>query len=95
MYKRKNGESEKAYIYRICSMKDAIGTWYDVRDILNSELGYNWTESAYRKQYQQGQAYLLENQDLIYEQESYLQKLRDERAELQKERYKLQTEKAE
>lgn len=95
MYKRKNGESEKAYIYRICSMKDAIGTWYDVRDILNAELGYNWTESAYRKQYQQGQTYLIENQNLIYEQEEYLQKLRDERAELQKERYKLQTEKAE
>lgn len=95
MYKRKNGESEKAYIYRVCSMKDAIGTWYDVRDILNAELGYNWTESAYRKQYQQGQAYLIENQDMIYEQEEYLQKLRDERAELQKERYKLQTEKAE
>lgn len=94
-YKRKSGETEKAYIYRICSMKDQIGTWYDVADILNLELGHSWTESAYRKKYQEGQAYLFENQDKIYNDEAYLNQLREERESIKRERYKLQTEKLE
>lgn len=94
-YKMKSGETENAYIYRICAAKDQIGTWYDVRDILNAELGRNWTESAYRKKFQEGLAYLNENQDAIFNDEEYLNKLRDEREALQRERYKLQTEKLE
>ncbi|MEY8365751.1 hypothetical protein AALA22_08965 [Anaerovoracaceae bacterium 41-7] len=94
-HKRRPDETEQAYIYRICSMKDQIGTWYDVADILNAELNKSWTESAYRKKYQAGQAFILENQDVLYEGESYLSKLREERDALQRERYKLQTEKIE
>ena len=46
-----NDENEFEYIYRIGSLKDQIGTWQDVADILNEELGYEYTESRYRKMY--------------------------------------------
>lgn len=49
---RKDGELEEEYIYRICSHKDDIGSWYDVADIINENLGYEYTESKYRKQFQ-------------------------------------------
>lgn len=53
MYTQKmNDENEYEYIYRLGSHKDQIGTWQDVADILNDELGYEYTESRYRKMYQ-------------------------------------------
>lgn len=94
-WKRLSNESEKNYIYRICDNKDAIGTWPDVANILNSELNHDWTESAYRKQYQMGKRYLEECQDELFENETYVEKIRQEREELQRERYKLQTVKLE
>ena len=94
-YKRQSGESESAYIFRICAAKDTIGTWNDVAAILNTELNHDWNESAYRKRYQQGVAFFAEQQETLFDKEEYVQKLRDERAALQKERYKLQTEKLE
>jgi hypothetical protein len=45
-------ESNEEYIYRICSDKDIIGSWQDVADIINKELGLEYTESKYRKQFQ-------------------------------------------
>lgn len=94
-WKRLSGETENGYIYRICSNKEAIGTWYDVADILNAELGREWNESAYRKKYQSGKAFLEEKEDELFESESYIEKMRKEREELQRERIKLQTEKLE
>lgn len=41
------GELEEEYIYRICSLKDVIGTWNDVAVLLNNELGYEFKESKY------------------------------------------------
>lgn len=93
--KRRVGESEAAFIYRICSMKGQIGRWDDIKEILNRELGYEYTESAYRKKYQQGQAYVIANEEVFAENESYLESMRQEREKLQRERYKLQTEKLE
>ena len=49
---RKDVELEEEYIYRIWSHKDDIGSWYDVADIINENLGYEYTESKYRKQFQ-------------------------------------------
>lgn len=46
------GESEEEYIFRVCEAKNEIGDWKAVADILNNELGYEYTESKYRKQYQ-------------------------------------------
>lgn len=94
-YKRYADESERAYIFRVCSEKDSIGTWCDVRDILNRELNHDWTESAYRKQFQMGQSYLEENESKLIEDKQYLEEIQKEREKLQRERYKLQTEKLE
>lgn len=48
-FHRQNLESEQDYIQRICSMKDKIGTWQHVADIVNQELGTSYSESRYRK----------------------------------------------
>ena len=63
MYERQSGENENAYIYRICERKDAIGTWQDVADILNIELGHDWNESTYRKRYSAFKQMLSDNMD--------------------------------
>lgn len=48
---RNTEESELEYIHRICSQKESIGSWQDVADLINAELGYNYSECKYRKQY--------------------------------------------
>ena len=48
---KKEDESEYAYIYRIGSKKEEIGSWQDVADIINDQLGYQYTECKYRKDY--------------------------------------------
>ena len=51
-----NEENEDQYVFRICSMKDSAGmTWQEVANIINQALNNNYTESAYRKKYQQFQ----------------------------------------
>ena len=52
-YKRHKDEGILEYEYRICGYKDQIGTWQDVADLLNEQLGQEYTESKYRKQYQE------------------------------------------
>lgn len=67
MYERQSGENENAYIYRICERKDAIGTWQDVADILNIELGHDWNESTYRKKYSAFNQMLEDNKERFTE----------------------------
>ena len=51
-FKRLDSESEEEYQYRISGMKEEKGlTWDDIAAILNNGLGYNYTESRYRRQY--------------------------------------------
>lgn len=51
-FKRGDNESEEDYQIRICSLKETKHlTWEDIADILNAELGYDYTESRYRRQY--------------------------------------------
>lgn len=51
-FKRQDEESEEEYQYRVCGLKEEKGLrWDDICAILNAELGYNYTESRYRKQY--------------------------------------------
>lgn len=88
--KRRPNESEQAYIYRICDNKEKYGTWYDVADIINAELGRDWNESAYRKQYQSGLRYLAEVEDEMFESEEFIKKMREEKEALYLERKKLQ-----
>lgn len=93
---RRLDEDEYAYIYRICSMKDVIGTWDDVGKILNEQLGYEYTESKYRKQYQSFQK-ILESNSAVARQAAAIcsEDVDNQIRELRKERMKLQTEKLE
>nr|DAF82863.1 MAG TPA: DNA polymerase II small subunit [Caudoviricetes sp.] len=93
-YKRQSGESEEEFIYRVCSAKDLIGSWQDVADIINEQLGYEYTESKYRKQYQAFQRMFEANREKISPCGEYAD-LQELKRELQKERVKLQTEKSE
>ena len=50
-------ESENSYILRICEAKltkELDATWEDVANIINNQLGYNYSESYYRKGYKAG-----------------------------------------
>lgn len=48
----KGDETYKQYKSRITSLKDSYGlTWFDVRDLINSECNVNHDESVYRKYY--------------------------------------------
>ena len=50
-YKRYADESPVEYQYRVSCDKDIIGTWQDVADIINAELGYEYGECKYRKDF--------------------------------------------
>lgn len=90
-YNRNHGESEDAFIYRVCSLKDEIGTWEDVAVILNDALEHRYTESAYRKKYQA----FAKMMDTCYgktdTEAKYLADIEKQKNELRKERLKLQT----
>jgi len=95
-YKKMVDENENQYILRICSMKDQNSwTWKDIAKILNDSLGNNFDESAYRKRYQHFQTMMADNEANIFKEEKYLQRVRDEKIELEKERQKLYTTKVE
>lgn len=90
-YNRNPGESEEAFIYRVCSLKDEIGTWEDVADILNDALQHMYSESTYRKKYQS----FAKMMDTCYgktdTEAKYLTDIERQKEELRKERMKLQT----
>ena len=89
-------ENEDQYIFRICSMKDSADmTWQEVADIINQALNNNYTESAYRKRYQMFQNGLKTCEEQVFSNDEYLQKVREERRELEKERQKLYATKVE
>lgn len=98
-FKRQDEESEEEYQYRVCGLKEEKGLrWDDICAILNAELGYNYTESRYRKQYA---AYLAgyrardketeENFD-IFGENAEISELVRRKIELQKERIKFSDE---
>lgn len=100
--KKDSNESNLQYIWRLCSLKDAgiiKHTWPELTDILNHELSdkkerLDYTESTYRKKYQQAKAFYDEVFSKMVSDEYYDQ-ISNERRELQKERWKLQSEKLE
>ena len=91
-YKRYDGENEADFILRICAMKDEIGTWQDVADLLNDALNYKYGESKYRKDYAQFVRVSQINEVKMADNDVYLQEMRDERIELEKARVKLRDE---
>ena len=94
-YKRYEGETEDELIYRICSQKEQIGTWKEVRDILNNLLNYSYNESTYRKKYQYFNKLLYANSSKFADSEAQLETLREEKRELEKLKKQIQTEKIE
>ena len=95
MFKRYEGESDEELIYRVCSSKDQIGSWQDVADILNDLLGFEYTESKYRKQYQAFQKMLVANQSKFADSNAQLEELKLERQLLEKEKVKFRDERNE
>lgn len=95
MYKRLEGESDEELIYRICSEKDKIGSWNNVADILNNLLNTEYTESKFRKQYTAFQKMFDANREKFISEDTYIDELRRQQRELEKERIKLSTEKLE
>jgi predicted phosphodiesterase len=93
-YFRKDGESDDEVIFRVCQDKDIIGTWEDVKNILNNILDVEYTESAYRKKYMTFDKMFHANQNKIFD-DNYSKELNIKREELQKERYKLLDERME
>ena len=61
-YSRLENESDDELIYRVCSEKELIGSWYDVADILNELTNSDYRESTYRKKFQSFQKLLKANQ---------------------------------
>lgn len=94
-FQRFENESDDALIYRITNCKDQIGTWEQVAHILNQLLGTNYTESAFRKKKQSFDKLFNANQDKFIESDSYLNEIKLKTRELEKERFKLKTEKLE
>ena len=71
-----------------------IGSWNDVRDILNELLGTDFGESTFRKKFQAFQKMFKANESKFVDTE-ILSELQEQKLALQKERYKFQTEKLE
>lgn len=90
MFKRNDNESVEDYQIRICELKDSKGyTWCEIADIINTELGWKFTESKYRKAYKAFmQGYnrrdkeLIENDDVMKKYESKLLEIKKERQKL-------------
>ena len=94
-FKRLENETDEELIYRVCSQKEAIGTWEDVKDILNSLLDSDFGESTYRKKYQAFQKLMQANEHKFLNDDNYVKELRLERQELAKEKQKLSDERTE
>lgn len=84
-------ETDEEVIFRICQCKDEIGTWADVAEILNGILGFEYTESKYRKQYQAFEKILNANKKRLFE-DDYAKSIEEKKQELYKERQRLSDE---
>lgn len=94
-WERLENESEEEYIYRICDNKELIGSWESVGKILNENLGYEYTESKYRKAYQSYQKLFDTVGKKLIKEDKLVQTIQEQKDALQKERYKLQATKLE
>lgn len=88
-YKRFENESALEFQYRVSQDKSLIGTWQDVADICNSVLGYDYTESKYRKDYVTFQKMFSANQASIVDCSERLKDIERKEFELRKEKQRL------
>lgn len=90
-YKRLPDETDEELIYRVCQSKDMIGTWNDVKDILNELLNVDYGESTYRKKFQAFEKMFNANQIKLTDTNERLAELDKRLEDIRKERVKLQT----
>ena len=91
-YRRLENESDDELIYRICSEKDLIGSWYDVADILNELTNSDYRESTYRKKFQSFQKLLKANQSKFADIESQNREIELLKREFEREKIKFRDE---
>jgi len=91
-FKRLENETDDELIYRICSQKNQIGTWEQVRDIINELTGNDFGESTYRKKYQSFEKILNANQDKFYDCDAALEELKEQQRALEREKVKFRDE---
>lgn len=82
---KRDGESEYEFIYRVGSAKDQIGSWQDVADILNSELGYQYTECKYRKDFAAFQKMFSANRHRLIESDAAIREIEERELALKRE----------
>lgn len=90
-YKRFDGESDDALIFRVTGDKDKIGSWQGVADILNNLLGKDCKPDTYRKKRQCFDAMFLANKHNMLDSQEQINKLDRKILELKAERQKFQT----
>lgn len=98
--KKRAGENERQYIWRIGQMidKGEISSWKDMAPIINSEWRADESEyrdeSAYRKPYQYAKAFY---EDVFsgFEEDQYMNELEEQKIALQKERMRLSDQRRE
>lgn len=92
VFERLNKESDEELIYRICSQKDQIGTWEQVKDVLNELTGNDYGESTYRKRYQAFDKMIKANQGKFYDGSAMIEELKEQRRALEREKVKFRDE---
>lgn len=91
-YVRLENEQDDELIYRVCKDKELIGSWEDVKDILNDLLGYDYGESTYRKKYAAFCKMFEANRSKFVDSDSQVKALRDEQRRLEIEKIKFRDE---
>lgn len=94
-YKRHKDEGILEYEYRICGYKDQIGTWQDVADLLNEQLGQEYTESKYRKQYQEMNKIITFKPQFNCDESELLEEIKEQRRLLEKAKIQMRDERNE
>ena len=83
-YKRYENESAIEFQYRVSKDKDLIGKWQDVADICNRELGYDYTECKYRKDFKAFEKMFSANQKELTSTDERFKEIERREFELQK-----------
>lgn len=91
-YTRFDNESDEELIYRVSKDKDKIGTWDDVKNILNNLLGYDYGESTYRKKYNTFQKMFEANSKVLSTSDEVLKDIEEQRRALEREKIKFRDE---
>lgn len=92
---RHEGETEDQYIFRICAHKDEVGTWGDVASVINDTLNVQRDECCYRKAWKSFQQMQCASEANLGDAQEILEKICEERRELEKAKVKFRDERNE